>query len=124
MSFRPPRSLPILTLFHNAKSEQSNAALNLLRQKQMNSSGEEGYRIDVQDKSTEYQLKQVASYLHSNTPWKDMVDSDVSDGNDALSLLMKRPELLKCPIIVDWEKGKAATALTAIEKIIDERQKK
>ncbi|CAO3625048.1 unnamed protein product [Mucor hiemalis] len=131
MSFRPPRSLPILTLFHNVKSENSKAALSLLQSKQKNASGEEKYRIDVMDENkdapTDTQLKQIASFLKSPTPWKDMlVDANnIGNAQDAFAVLKDKPDLLRCPIVVDWEKGRAAIGsktLDAVEKLINERK--
>ncbi|GAA5797888.1 hypothetical protein EDC94DRAFT_627036 [Helicostylum pulchrum] len=132
MSFRPPRSLPILTLFHNVKSDKSRAALAMLQSKQKNASGEEKYRIDIMDEQqqtpTDTQLKQIASFLKSPTPWKDMVlvdDKDIGNAQDAFQALKNKPELLWCPIVVDWEKGAAVTGsktLEAIEKLINERK--
>ncbi|KAG2203745.1 hypothetical protein INT46_010679 [Mucor plumbeus] len=131
MSFRPPRSLPILTLFHNVKSERSKAALALLQNKQKNASGEEKYRIDVVDENqqtpTDTQLKQVASFLNSPTPWKEMLLNDqITNANDAFKALKEKPDLLNCPIVVDWEKGKAvigSPTLDAVKKLIQERNK-
>lgn len=130
MSFRPPRSLPILTLFHNVKSSNSKAALAILQNKQKNASGEEKYRIDIVDENqqapTDTQLKQVASFLSSPTPWKDMMLNDqISNAIDASKALKEKPDLLNCPILVDWEKGTAAIGsptLDALEKIINERK--
>ncbi|KAI9259345.1 hypothetical protein BY458DRAFT_517087 [Sporodiniella umbellata] len=133
MSFRPPRTLPIITLFHNAKSSQSRAALNLLQSKQKNHEGDERYRIDVMDESkqppTSTQLGQVASFLNSNTAWKDMLIPDASqvvdNAKDAFNLVISKPTLIKCPIVVDWEKGSAALGaddLKAIEELIDKRK--
>lgn len=133
MSFRPPRSLPILTLFHNVRSNNSKAALAMLQNKQKNLDGEEKYRIDVMDEfkqpPTDTQLKQVAIFLKSKTPWKDMLLPDVSkeitNPHDAFKMVQDKPQLLQCPIVVDWERGKAAIGvkdLTEIEKLIDERK--
>ena len=131
MSFRPPRSLPILTLFHNVKSENSKAALALLQNKQKNANGEEKYRIDIMDENkqapTDTQLKQIASFLKSPTPWKDMLieANDVGNAQDAFEVLKNKPDLLRCPIVVDWEKGKAvigSKTLDAVEKLISERK--
>jgi arsenate reductase-like glutaredoxin family protein len=130
MSFRPPRSLPILTLFHNVKSSNSKAALAMLQNKQKNASGEEKYRIDIVDEHqqdpTDTQLKQIASFLSSPTPWKDMLLNDqISNANDAYKALKEKPDLLNCPILVDWEKGKAAIGshtLDALENLINERK--
>lgn len=127
MSFRPPRSLPILTLFHNVKSERSKAALTMLQNKQKNVQGEERYRIDVMNAETptDTQLKQIAGFLKSPTPWKDMLVQDVGNAQDALHLLKEKPDVLRCPILVDWEKGTAAvgtSTLEALEKIIDARK--
>lgn len=128
MSFRPPRSLPILTLFHNVKSNRSKAALTMLQNKQKNPQGEEKYRIDIMDETqqtpTDTQLRQIASFLKSPTPWKDMLnDADISNAEDAFHVLKKKPDLLRCPILVDWEMGNAAAGtLEALEKIIDARK--
>ncbi|KAI7902321.1 uncharacterized protein BX663DRAFT_510731 [Cokeromyces recurvatus] len=132
MSFRPPRSLPILTLFHNVKSERSRAALALLQNKQKNTLGEERYRIDVIDETqqapTDTQLKQIASFLDSSTPWKDMLMSnnkEITNAHDAIHALQKRPTLLNCPILVDWDKGRAvigSSSLEALERLINDRK--
>lgn len=130
MSFRPPRSLPILTLFHNVKSDRSKAALTMLQNKQKNAQGEEKYRIDIMDETkqtpTDTQLKQIASFLKSPTPWKDMLnDTEIGNAQDAFHVLKEKPELLRCPILVDWENGKAAvgsSTLDALEKLIDARK--
>lgn len=130
MSFRPPRSLPILTLFHNVKSDNSKAALRLLQNRQKNSEGEEKYRIDIVDENnqapTDTQLNQIAGFLKSPTPWKDMLlNEHISNANDAFKALKEKPDLLNCPIVVDWEKGRAAIGsktLDEIEKLVNERK--
>ncbi|CEG79929.1 hypothetical protein RMATCC62417_14335 [Rhizopus microsporus] len=133
MSFRPPRSLPILTLFHNVKSDNSRAALRLLQSRQKNADGEEKYRIDVMDEYkqpiTDTQLRQVASYLESKTPWKDMLLPEASqiidNAQDAFKIIKDKPEVLRCPIVVDWERGRAASGIKGledIEKLINERK--
>jgi arsenate reductase-like glutaredoxin family protein len=137
MSFRPPRTLPILTLFHNARVERSRQALQLLQNKQKKSNGEEAYRIDVVDENnhttTDTQLQQVASFLNSKTPWKDMIspeaasENGITDPRDAFNLLKQNPNVLRCPIVVDWEKGKAALGsptLDAVKQLIEARNVK
>jgi arsenate reductase-like glutaredoxin family protein len=132
MSFRPPRSLPILTLFHNVKSNKSRQALVILQNKQKNANGEEKYRIDIMDENqqtpTDTQLKQIASFLNSPTPWKEMLTdtNDIGNAQDAFHVLKNEPGSLRCPIVVDWENGKAvggSSTLEAVEKLIDERKK-
>ncbi|KAI8368947.1 hypothetical protein BD560DRAFT_398171 [Blakeslea trispora] len=127
MSFRPPRSLPILTLFHNYQSEKSKAALALLQNKQKNARGDDVYRIDIvgqNEAPTDTQLGQVASFLGTQNAWKDMIQEDVQSAQDALHVVQSNPGLLRRPIVVDWEKGKAAIGsrtLDAIEQLIKER---
>ncbi|KAI8971663.1 hypothetical protein BDF20DRAFT_915443 [Mycotypha africana] len=143
MSFRPPRTLPILTLFHNVRVKNSQAALQLLQSKQKTESGDEKYRIDVVDEAhsqpTETQLKQMASFLDSPTPYKDLMFNDAGTGesqvtnvHDALKYIDTAKEfaadkpILRTPILVDWERGKAAIGqptLQSIEKLINERIK-
>ncbi|KAG1206733.1 hypothetical protein G6F69_008612 [Rhizopus microsporus] len=129
----PPRSLPILTLFHNVKSDNSRAALRLLQSRQKNADGEEKYRIDVMDEYkqpiTDTQLRQVASYLGSKTPWKDMLLPEASqiidNAQDAFKIIKDKPEVLRCPIVVDWERGRAASGIKGledIERLINERK--
>ncbi|KAI8092418.1 uncharacterized protein B0P05DRAFT_462383 [Gilbertella persicaria] len=124
MSFRPPRSLPILTLFHSVKSDKSRAALALLQNKQKNARGDDTYKIDIIDHQTptDTQLKQVASFLQSPTPWKDMiVDHNANNAQDAIQAIQDNPNLLNRPIVVDWQKGKAAIGsrtLDTIEQLI------
>ncbi|KAI8363795.1 hypothetical protein EDC96DRAFT_444592 [Choanephora cucurbitarum] len=124
MSFRPPRSLPILTLFHNYQSEKSKAALAFLQNKQKNARGDDVYRIDIigqNEAPTDTQLNQVASFLGTNA-WKEMVqEQDVQSVQDALHLIRANPSLLRRPIVVDWEKGKAAMGSRRIEELIGER---
>ncbi|OBZ84538.1 hypothetical protein A0J61_07410 [Choanephora cucurbitarum] len=125
MSFRPPRSLPILTLFHNYQSEKSKAALALLQSKQKNARGDDVYRIDIigqNEAPTDTQLNQVASFLGSPNAWKDMVqEQEVESVQDALHVIQANPGLLRRPIVVDWEKGKAAMGSRTIEQLIQER---
>ncbi|KAI9020755.1 hypothetical protein CLU79DRAFT_755351 [Phycomyces nitens] len=127
MSFRPPKTLPILSIFHNPSSKTSQNALWLLQAKQKRPSGEEVYRIDVQDNIQEpltpSQLSQIAEYLGNGKPnWEPMVLGEQSF--DAKQLLRDQPSLLKRPLVVDWNQGKAAVGpLENIQQLVDARLK-
>lgn len=133
MSFRPPKTLPILSIFHNANNPQSRAALQLLQQRSKRANGDDAYRIDVvdlQQPPTTDQLRQIASFLpkpsNGTSVWRQMVrpDAQPTDWSEVASALQKEPSLLERPIVVDWARGKAALGrpnLEAIEKLIGER---
>lgn len=138
MSFRPPKTLPILSIFHNAANSQSRAALELLKQCACRSNGSDAYRIDViepNQKPTIDQLRQVASYLSqgsaaggekhaSSSAWKQMVrpDANVQDWSEIATVLHEQPQLIQRPLVVDWSRGKAAIGsptLDAVEKLLE-----
>lgn len=134
MSFRPPKTLPIVSIFHNAANSQSRAALELLKQRARRSNGSDAYRIDViepDQKPTIYQLRQVASYLNQGSnggsgaapAWKQMVrpDADLQDWSEIATVLHEQPQLIQRPLVVDWTRGRAAIGsptLDAIEKLL------
>lgn len=129
MSFRPPKTLPSLSIFHNAQVETSRRALALLQARQHRpSSGEDAYRVDIigaETLPTKDQLNQMASYLHG---WQPLVSEQrqpmPSTMQDAQDILLKDPEALKRPIVVDWSNGKAAVgdaSLDTVEALIKHR---
>ncbi|KAI9317633.1 thioredoxin-like protein [Dichotomocladium elegans] len=135
MSFRPPKTLPILTIFHNARNPQSCAALELLKSHCRLSNGNDAYRIDIVDAQppTVDQLRQVASFLpkddSNSSPWKHMVrkDAPVQDWAEIAHTIHENPEWLQRPIVVDWNRGAAAVGqpdLGTIEKLIRGRTDK
>ncbi|KAL0082615.1 hypothetical protein J3Q64DRAFT_1752347 [Phycomyces blakesleeanus] len=137
MSFRPPKTLPILSIFHNPSSNASQNALRLLQAKQKRPSGEDVYRVDVQDNLqeplTSIQLKQIAEYLGGGKPdWKPMISTTSTTATenqsfdyDAQQLLHDQPSVLQRPLVVDWNQGKAAVgpALDKIQQLIESRLK-
>ncbi|KAF7727989.1 hypothetical protein EC973_006754 [Apophysomyces ossiformis] len=136
MSFRPPKTLPILSIFHNAQCSKSRAALQLLLDKQKRPNEDDAYKVDVVDYQqtppTSDQLRQVAQYLEGNSvpAWRRMIRSEAQDKvhnwQEAQKLLLEQPALLERPIVVDWEKGLAALGrptLEAVEKLIQGRLK-
>ncbi|KAG0192238.1 hypothetical protein DFQ28_009812 [Apophysomyces sp. BC1034] len=137
MSFRPPKTLPILSIFHNARSSKSRAALQLLLDKQKRPDQDDAYRVDVVDYEqtppTPDQLRQVSQFLGENSVpvWRRMIRPEAQDmvhnWQEAQKLLLDRPALLERPIVVDWEKGQAALGrptLAAVEKLLNQRLKK
>ncbi|KAI7868902.1 hypothetical protein BDF14DRAFT_1789179 [Spinellus fusiger] len=135
MSFRAPRSLPILSIFHNPSSSESVSALQLLQAKRKRPTGEEIYNIDVLDNvnaaPTPSQLQQVAEYLGTpQSHWKTMLSSenmDQHENKDVHQMIIDQPQLLKRPLVVDWNQGRAAvgsSTLQAIKELIDARVKK
>lgn len=132
MSFRPPRTLPILTLFHNANIAQSRAALEMLKRSCRREDGSDAYRVDVMDKDdkpTIDQLRQIASFLPkqgAESAWHHMVrpDAHVQDWAEIASVIHEDPGLLQRPMVVDWNRGAAAIGqptIDSIEQLIKER---
>ncbi|KAI8343734.1 hypothetical protein BC941DRAFT_412195 [Chlamydoabsidia padenii] len=127
MSFRPPKTLPSLSIFHNAQVSLSRQALALLQARQHRpSTGEDAYRVDIigaDTLPTKDQLNQMASYLNG---WQPMVSTtpQPSTMQDAQDVLLKDPAALKRPIVVDWSNGKAAvgdSSLDTIEALVQHR---
>ncbi|KAI9259464.1 hypothetical protein BDA99DRAFT_513318 [Phascolomyces articulosus] len=131
MSFRPPKTLPILSIFHNGNLARSRAALDLLQKRATQKNGNDAYRIDVIDTQppTVEQLRQVASFLptspqgNSETHWHQMVQKpdQLHDWSEIAQRLHEEPSLLTRPIVVDWTRGKAAIQPSDIENLINER---
>lgn len=132
MSFRPPRTLPILTIFHNANIAQSRAALEMLKRSCRRQDGNDAYRVDVMDKDdkpTIDQLHQIASFLPKQgdeSAWHRMVkpEAKVQDWAEIASVIHDNPGLLQRPMVVDWNRGAAAIGqpnLDSIEQLIKER---
>ena len=48
-------------------------------------------------------------------------EQEVESVQDALHVIQANPGLLRRPIVVDWEKGKAAMGSRTIEQLIQER---
>ncbi|KAI8062206.1 hypothetical protein BC940DRAFT_309045 [Gongronella butleri] len=127
MSFRPPKTLPIISLFHNPRVASSQQAFRLLQERQRRPSGEDAYRLDVvapETLPTKDQLEQLAGALHG---WDALIADDAKELNkhpaqDVLGSLLKDANALKRPIVMDWGKGAAATSLKGIEELINKRQ--
>ncbi|KAJ2961043.1 hypothetical protein NQZ79_g3673 [Umbelopsis isabellina] len=123
MSFRPPRTRPILSIFHNPKCSKSRAALQLL-----NSHTDPPYQVDVidylSDPPTPDQLRQVSNYLGTV---QGMLRSDapkVDTVGQLIELVKKDPAVLERPVVIDWEKGKAVIGRPtseAVERLIKDR---
>jgi arsenate reductase-like glutaredoxin family protein len=123
MSFRPPKALPILSIFHNARNGTSRQALAFLQERQQRSTGQDAYKVDVINDDilpTKDQVEQIASYLHG---MKSLVaeHEQEKDVKDTEQLLLKDPTALKRPMVVDWENAKAATSLNTIQALIQHR---
>ncbi|KAI8097459.1 uncharacterized protein BX664DRAFT_312302 [Halteromyces radiatus] len=129
MSFRPPKTLPILSIFHNAQLPLSRQALSLLQSRQQRPSGEDVYRVDIigtDTLPTKDQLHQMASYLHGWQPLLAKTATSPSNIQDAQDLLLNEPTALNRPIVVDWSNGKAAvgdSSLDTIETLLQQRLK-
>jgi arsenate reductase-like glutaredoxin family protein len=81
--------------------------------------------IGAETLPTKDQLNQMASYLHG---WQPLVSEQrqpmPSTVQDAQDILLKDPEALKRPIVVDWSNGKAAVgdaSLDTVEALIKHR---
>ncbi|GAB5593707.1 hypothetical protein Unana1_08607 [Umbelopsis nana] len=123
MSFRPPRTRPILSIFHNPACSKSRAALQAL-----NAHKDPPYQVDIIDylnePPTPDQLRQVSNYLGTvqgmlrpDAPKVDTVDQ-------LIQLVKKDPSVLERPVVIDWNKGKAVLGrptADAVEKLINER---
>ena len=129
MSFRPPKTLPILSIFHNGNIARSRSALDLLKRRVAQKNGDDAYRIDVIDSQppTIEQLRQVASFLphqqQGESRWHQMVQQPdkLQDWSEIAQKLHEEPSLLTRPIVVDWSNGKAAISDNDIEKLINAR---
>ncbi|KAI8140606.1 hypothetical protein BJV82DRAFT_671352 [Fennellomyces sp. T-0311] len=128
MSFRPPKTLPILSIFHNGNLPKSRAALELLKKRAAQSNGSDAYRVNVieTEPPTLDQLRQVASSLpkrEGTSAWHQMVrpDAGVQDWAEIAQRIHDDPNLLQRPIVMDWARGQAAMTLDDIEKLINER---
>ncbi|KAI7852445.1 hypothetical protein BDC45DRAFT_513430 [Circinella umbellata] len=129
MSFRPPKTLPILSIFHNGNIKRSRTALDLLKKRAPQKNGNDAYRIDVIDSQppTIEQLRQVASFLphqgKEESSWYSMVQhpDKLQDWSEIAQKIHEEPSLLTRPIVVDWSNGKAAINDNDIEQLINER---
>ncbi|ORZ09889.1 hypothetical protein BCR42DRAFT_116901 [Absidia repens] len=132
MSFRPPKTLPILSIFHNSRVPLSRQAVAMLQERRSRpNTGEDVYRVDIigdDTLPTKDQLEQMASYLHG---WDHLV-SAAQDQNentsqqqhpspttlqDAETLLLKDPSALQRPVVVDWSNGMAAVGTSSLDTI-------
>ena len=129
MSFRPPKTLPILSIFHNGNLARSRTALELLKKRAQENAGNDSYRIDVIEPETQPtldQLRQVASALPKRegaSAWHQMVrpDAEVQEWAEIAQRIHDDPGLLQRPIVIDWARGQAAMTPEDIEKLISER---
>ncbi|ORZ10738.1 hypothetical protein BCR42DRAFT_469636 [Absidia repens] len=123
MSFRPPKTLPILSIFHNSRNGASRQALELLQKQQQRPSGQDAYRVDIigdDTLPTKDQLQQLSSYLHG---WKNLASEQQQDSTiqDTQQALLKDPMALKRPLVVDWQRGAAATSTNTIQALVQHR---
>ncbi|KAG0256854.1 hypothetical protein DFQ27_005444 [Actinomortierella ambigua] len=115
MSFRLPRTVPLLTIFHNPANSASKQALQLLKK----ASVEHDFKVDVVDASaapTHQQVSNIVEFL-AKTEKISVPQScqriltsgapSVSTVGQVQKLLDKDPKLFVTPLIVDWNKGKA-----------------
>lgn len=123
MSFRPPRTRPILSIFHNPACSKSRAALQVLTDHK-----DPPYQVDIidylQDPPTSDQLRQVSSYL-GTVQGMLRPDAPKVSGIDQLVKLVKQdPSVLERPVVVDWDKGKAVLGRPtseAVEQLVKDR---
>ncbi|KAF9971568.1 hypothetical protein BGZ73_005487 [Actinomortierella ambigua] len=115
MSFRMPRTMPMLTIFHNPASSVSKQALQLLRK----ASVQHDFQVDVVEADaapTHQQVSNIVEFL-AKTEKISVPQScqrlltpgapSVSTVGQVQKLLDKDPKLFVKPLIVDWNKGKA-----------------
>ncbi|KAI9304521.1 hypothetical protein BJ944DRAFT_266699 [Cunninghamella echinulata] len=126
MSFRPPKTLPILSIFHNPRVGLSNQALALMQQKsRQEQSGKDIYKIDVIDADTlptKDQIRQVARGYLKSSSWDKLIDKVnfptlPNTIQDAETLLTREPKALLRPLVVDWANGMAAVGIDDIKDI-------
>ncbi|CAO3596104.1 unnamed protein product [Absidia cylindrospora] len=131
MSFRPPKTLPILSIFHNSRVPLSRRAVAMLQERRTRpNTGEDAYRLDIigdDTLPTKDQLEQMASYLHG---WDHLVAAKENTSpspttlQDAETLLLQDPSALQRPVVVDWSNGMAAvgsSSLDTIEALVQHR---
>ncbi|KAF9353176.1 hypothetical protein BGX26_009029 [Mortierella sp. AD094] len=115
MSFRLPK-FPMLTIFHNPSLKDSKEALKLLKA----ASVKHKFKVDlIQAKTippTPQQILNIVHYLGEGSLDRGITDILVpgapkaSTVEEVQKLLEKNPELLRKPLIVDWNKGRAIIA--------------
>ncbi|KAF9577561.1 hypothetical protein BGW38_007145 [Lunasporangiospora selenospora] len=115
MSFRLPR-FPMLTIFHNPKSEVSSQALKLLVQ----ASAKYEFKVDVIDKPTppptHQQVSSIVEFLGKGSVdqgCREILTTDAPKAStvaEVQKILDQNPGYMRKPLIVDWNKGKAIVA--------------
>ncbi|KAH8553140.1 thioredoxin-like protein [Umbelopsis sp. PMI_123] len=123
MSFRPPRTRPILSIFHNPACSKSRAALQVL-----NSHKDPPYQVDIidylKDPPTADQLRQVSNYLGTVQGMLRPDAPKVTDISQLITLVNEDPSILERPVVVDWDKGKAVLGRPtseAVEQLVKDR---
>lgn len=139
MSFRPPRNLPVLSIFHNASSPPSVKALNLLRR-----AVSEPYpappkpplpvelsvveRLPTSDQfrtMQRYYGRPITAFLSAHP---SSSGSESGAGKDEVERVVQtakaNPLALKYPIVVDWDAGKIAVgSVSDVEALLQARAK-
>ncbi|CCA66504.1 hypothetical protein PIIN_00188 [Serendipita indica DSM 11827] len=135
MSFRPPRNLPVISIFHNASSPPSKSALSLLRKAVSEPYPPSKSPLSVELSVVErlptsdqfrtmqrYYGRPVSSFLSAHPASGDGKGEDeVERVRDAAQ---KNPMALKYPIVVDWDAGKIAVGdVDEVKRLLDARAK-
>ncbi|CAL1714728.1 unnamed protein product [Somion occarium] len=137
------RAIPQVSIFHNPASPPSQAALRLLNSALSSpypaSSGKPlVFNLEVVENKppTSDQLRVILSYVHpESTPTPESPEvflsshpaSDVRPNNlqDVVNLAQTNKNILKWPIVVDWDDGKAAVGdVEGVKSILEQLRKK
>ncbi|KAI0072401.1 hypothetical protein K474DRAFT_1667893 [Panus rudis PR-1116 ss-1] len=140
------RVIPQLSIFHNPSSPPSQTALRLLNAALSGpyppSSGSNKplkFNLEVIENKppTPDQLRTILSYIKPTSPTSSSAIPDVFVSShpaadvapktlqDVSSLASRNPNVLKWPIVVDWDDGRAAVGdVEGVKSILEELRKK
>ncbi|PVG00145.1 hypothetical protein CPB86DRAFT_783019 [Serendipita vermifera] len=135
MSFRPPRNLPVISIFHNPSSPPSVNALALLRKAKAEPypsppKAPLSFELSVVERlPTTDQFKTMQRYYGQPiTTFLSAHPSSNEEGKGAdevervRNVANKNPLALKYPLVVDWDRAKIAVGnLSDVKKILDGR---
>ncbi|KAG8835263.1 hypothetical protein FRC17_004570 [Serendipita sp. 399] len=137
MSFRPPRNLPVISIFHNAASPPSQRALALLKKavsEPYPSSSKSPLPIELSvvertPTSDQFRTMQryygrpISAFLSAHPSVSSSENSSETDEAERVrDTVRQNPMALKYPIVVDWDAGKIAVGdISEVERILNER---
>ncbi|KAG8827395.1 hypothetical protein FRC19_003544 [Serendipita sp. 401] len=137
MSFRPPRNLPVISIFHNASSSPSQRALALLKKAvsepyPAGSKSPLPVELSVVERTPtadqfktmqRYYGKPISAFLSAHPSASSSENGSGSDEVERVrETVTQNPMALKYPIVVDWDAGKIAVGdMSEVENILNER---